>query len=350
MSSCADSTADFVQPPPVLGNQYREDRVLRSHLHRVLPEAVIEACTGEYDELGADAARAWSDARLRTPEQPRLVQWDAWGTRIDRIETTTAWRRGAAMTARYGFVAAGHDARHGAHARIDQFVRAYLYHVASEFHTCPLAMSDGAATALKASGNTMLCDRVLPRLLARDPAKLWISGQWMTETAGGSDVGNTGTLARRDASGQWRLHGRKWFTSAVVGEMALTLARPEGAPAGADALALFLVETRDAHGGSAPYSALAPSSRTRSSTSSSSAAAWQVGAARNSSPPCSANSVASPSLASRIPRTKTTSDARTFRRRTQRPGPSNGGTLTGADSDTDLRDRRVSATVGRRWR
>ena len=90
MSSCADPTADFVQPPPVLGNQYREDRVLRSHLHRVLPEAVIEACTGEYDELGADAARAWSDARLRTPEQPRLVQWDAWGTRIDRIETTLA--------------------------------------------------------------------------------------------------------------------------------------------------------------------------------------------------------------------------------------------------------------------
>ncbi len=68
------------------------------------------------------------------------------------------------------------------------------------------------------------------------------------ETAGGSDVGNTGTIARRADDGRWRLFGRKWFTSAVVGEMALTLARPEGAAEGADALALFYVETRDAEG------------------------------------------------------------------------------------------------------
>src|SRR5512142_745780 len=67
----------------------------------------------------------------------------------------------------------------------------------------------------------------------------------MTETAGGSDVGSTQTTARRGSDGTWRLSGRKWFTSAVVGEMALTLARPEGATG---ELALFYVETRDAHG------------------------------------------------------------------------------------------------------
>src|SRR4029079_11861726 len=40
------------------------------------------------------------------------------------------------------------------------------------------------------------------------------------------------------------LSGRKWFTSAVVGEMALTLARPEGASHGTDALSLFSAESR----------------------------------------------------------------------------------------------------------
>jgi alkylation response protein AidB-like acyl-CoA dehydrogenase len=70
----------------------------------------------------------------------------------------------------------------------------------------------------------------------------------MTETAGGSDVGSTETTARRGTDGLWRLNGRKWFTSAVIGEMALTLARPEGAKDSADALALFHVETRDADG------------------------------------------------------------------------------------------------------
>jgi len=239
---------DFVQAAPVLANQYADDRVLRSYLARALPARVHDAIAGDLDALGAHAAHAWHAARSRTPAEPTLTQWDAWGARIDRIEITPVWREGAAMTARYGIVAAGHDTTHGEFARVDQFARVYLYHVASEFYTCPLAMSDGAATALKASGNRALIERALPHLLARDPALLWLSGQWMTETGGGSDVGATETVARRGSDGRWRLHGRKWFTSAVVGEMALTLARPEGAGDGTDALVLFYVETRDADG------------------------------------------------------------------------------------------------------
>ncbi|KZC20122.1 acyl-CoA dehydrogenase, partial [Rhodanobacter denitrificans] len=139
--------------------------------------------------------------------------------------------------------AAGHG--DSEHARLEEFARVYLYHLASEFYTCPLAMTDGAATAIKASGNRELIERALPHFLSRDPATFWLSGQWMTETAGGSDVRDTETLARQDAAGQWRLYGRKWFSSAVVGEAALALARPEGAGSGGAALALFYVETMD---------------------------------------------------------------------------------------------------------
>jgi alkylation response protein AidB-like acyl-CoA dehydrogenase len=239
---------DFTQSAPEFGNQYREDALLREYLARTLPAKVWTAIEPDLDALGEHAAAAWRDARLCAPAQPSLTQWDAWGRRVDRIETTPTWRLGADVATRYGLVAAGHAAAHGMHARVDQFARVYLYHVASGFYTCPLAMSDGAATALKASGEQALIDRAVPHLLARDRAGLWLSGQWMTETAGGSDVGNTLTIARLDGEGRWRLYGRKWFTSAVVGEMALTLARPEGAAGGADALALFMLETRDAHG------------------------------------------------------------------------------------------------------
>jgi alkylation response protein AidB-like acyl-CoA dehydrogenase len=69
----------------------------------------------------------------------------------------------------------------------------------------------------------------------------------MTETTGGSDVGRTETRAVRDAGG-WRLYGRKWFTSAVTSQMALTLARPEGNPSGGRGLAMFYVELRDEDG------------------------------------------------------------------------------------------------------
>ncbi|HVT33473.1 MAG TPA: acyl-CoA dehydrogenase family protein [Rhodanobacteraceae bacterium] len=239
---------DFVQAGPDLANQYADDRWLRAHLVRALPGLVREAIESDLIALGAHAADAWRNARSRPRPEPALTQWDAWGERIDRIDLTPVWRDGPAMAAGYGLVAAGHDARFAEFARIDQFARVYLYHVASEFFTCPLAMSDGAATALKASGNTTLIDRALPHLLARDASQLWLSGQWMTETAGGSDVSPTGTVARRGADGRWRLHGRKWFTSAIVGEIALALARPDDAGEGADALALFYLETRTSNG------------------------------------------------------------------------------------------------------
>jgi len=244
---------DFVQASPELANQYTDDRILRTHLVRALPAATLAAIEPDLEALGAHAAQAWHAARSRTRSEPTLTQWDAWGERIDRIEITPVWRDGAPLAARYGFVAAGHDTRFAEFARVDQFARVYLYHVASAFYTCPLAMSDGAATALKASGNRALIERAVPHLLARDPSQLWLSGQWMTETAGGSDVGSTGTIAHRGSDRRWRLSGRKWFTSAVVGEMALTLARPErddGARHAqtTDELALFYVETRDADG------------------------------------------------------------------------------------------------------
>ncbi len=70
----------------------------------------------------------------------------------------------------------------------------------------------------------------------------------MTESTGGSDVGRSETVAVKDDAGTWRLHGRKWFTSAATSQMALTLARPEGNGPGGSGLALFYVETRDEDG------------------------------------------------------------------------------------------------------
>jgi acyl-CoA dehydrogenase len=97
------------------------------------------------------------------------------------------------------------------------------------------------------SGDRTLIDRALPRLISRDSATAWTSGQWMTETAGGSDVGRSQTRAVREGDG-WRLYGRKWFTSSVASQMALTLARPEGNAGGGKGLAMFYVEVRDGEG------------------------------------------------------------------------------------------------------
>ncbi|HEX7341461.1 MAG TPA: acyl-CoA dehydrogenase family protein [Rhodanobacteraceae bacterium] len=235
----------FHQDAPQLPHPLHTDQLLQHLLTHDLPATRHPATLPDLEALGDYALQAYARRRHTPPETPVHTPWSAWGRRVDRIALTTAWREGATITTRHGVLATGHDAGNGPTARLEQFLRVYLYHVASEFYTCPLAMTDGAATAIKASGNRALMDRALPHFLGRDATELWLSGQWMTETIGGSDISHTETQARRDVDGQWRLYGRKWFTSAIVGEAAMALARPEGH---ADGLALFYVETHDAEG------------------------------------------------------------------------------------------------------
>jgi acyl-CoA dehydrogenase len=241
-------TMPFFQDGPQLGNQYRDDRVLRGYLARVLPEEVLGAIEPELDRMGHLAGGPLLELSMRERRaEPELVQWDPWGRRIDEIRVPGAWSEYARVAVEHGLVATAYERRHGAFSRIHQFALVYLFDRSSQTYTCPLAMTDGAAKTLGVVGTPELRDRIVPRLLSREPAEAWTSGQWMTESAGGSDVGLTETVARQGPEG-WRLWGSKWFTSATTSEVALTLARPEGNPAGGRGLAMFLVEQRLADG------------------------------------------------------------------------------------------------------
>lgn len=241
--------AVFVQPGPRLENTWRSDGLLRSYLARKLPPEMYARIAVELDELGALAAGPLADQqRAERAIEPRLTHWDPWGERIDQIDLTPLWREAERLTTRLGLTALPFERRDGAWSRTHQFALVHLFHPVTDMYTCPLAMTDGAARTLIASGNRELVERAVPRLTSRDPQAFWTSGQWMTESTGGSDVGGTQTQARRDANGLWRLYGKKWFTSAATSQMALTLARPEGGKSGGSGLALFYVETRDSHG------------------------------------------------------------------------------------------------------
>jgi alkylation response protein AidB-like acyl-CoA dehydrogenase len=241
--------ASFVQDPPELDNQYDRDRVLRSYVQRQLPDPVRTAIEPELVDLGERAGGALYDLqRSDRGHEPTLTRWGPWGDRIDEIELTDVWRRAETLAAERGLVATAYEQEHGAHSRVHQMLLAYLFIPSTDMYGCPLAMTDGAARTLLEAGNEALIEEVVPHLTSRDPATFWTSGQWMTELAGGSDVGRARTTARPDADGTWRLYGRKWFTSAITANMALALARPEGNPEGGKGLALFYVPVRDDDG------------------------------------------------------------------------------------------------------
>ncbi|HKY44255.1 MAG TPA: acyl-CoA dehydrogenase family protein [Pyrinomonadaceae bacterium] len=239
----------FQQIPPKLGNQYEDDRLLRSYLSRVLPKDVLREVEGSLTEMGRLAGGELYEFQLADRlNEPTLTQWDAWGNRIDKIELTPLWRVAERIAAEHGVVATAYEQKHGSFSRVHQCALAYLFTPSTDIYSCPLAMTDGAARTLLSSGNQALIDRAVPHLTTRDPNEFWTAGQWMTELTGGSDVGLSETVAKEDPAEGFRLYGRKWFTSAISSQMALTLARPEGNPPGGRGLALFYLETRDEHG------------------------------------------------------------------------------------------------------
>src|ERR1044072_6903849 len=96
----------FVQAPPAHGNQYDDDRVLRSYLARVLPPDVLADVHESLFEMGQLAGgELYELQRADRLNEPTLTQWDAWGNRIDKIEMTPLWRVGERIAAAHGVVA-----------------------------------------------------------------------------------------------------------------------------------------------------------------------------------------------------------------------------------------------------
>jgi alkylation response protein AidB-like acyl-CoA dehydrogenase len=226
-------------------NTWQADDALQGLLTAWLPPEVLAWAAPSLVEMGraaADELVGWGDA---CEHQPAVLQsFDGWGNRVDEVVYPQAWRQLAANAATNGLVALPYErealAGLRAHARVVQAALCYLFAPSTATFLCPVAMTDGAARVLTDGGTERQHRDLLSHLVTRDAAQAWTSGQWMTERQGGSDVGRNAVAAKRDGAG-WRLFGRKFFCSNIGSEMALALARPEGAAPGTRGLALFVV-------------------------------------------------------------------------------------------------------------
>jgi alkylation response protein AidB-like acyl-CoA dehydrogenase len=236
----------------------------------------------------SDAAYAWAEPRLIAMGRsaafdvapraviadritPRLITHDERGNRVSRVEYHPAYREMERIAYGSGMIAMKYETHdHSEAAPFVGFALGYLFAMAEMGLYCPLCMTDGVARVLTRHGTHEQVMRVVPHLTATDrggplvpadgslqaervaaawPVNVagpagWTGGMFITERAGGSDVGANETVARL-AGGTWRLSGRKWFCSNVDAEAVLVTARPEGAPQGTRGLRTFLLLTRD---------------------------------------------------------------------------------------------------------
>ncbi len=224
------------QVPPLAGHDVAADPAL---LEAVQREGAGWAA-GELHELGRLAGRAdtQEQARLANEHPPVLRSHDRYGNRIDEVEFHPAWHALMETAVGHGLHAAPWaDQRPGAHvARAAKF---YVWSQAEAGHSCPISMTYAVVPALRHAPD--LAGRFEPLLVTRayDPGlrppegkRGLLSGMAMTEKQGGSDVRANTTRAEPAPGagpGAHVLTGHKWFCSAPMSDLFLTLAQgPSG--------------------------------------------------------------------------------------------------------------------------
>jgi alkylation response protein AidB-like acyl-CoA dehydrogenase len=247
--AAASDPARHVSPDCSGLNFYEIDRGVRDLVQLYLPADDRQRLEPHFSRMGALAGgRLDQLARVADKHTPTLNPRDAFGRDEDWIDYHPAYRQMEEIAfGDFQFHAMSHRA--GALGMdkpvpaVAKYVLQYLF-VQAEFGLmCPISVSDTSVHLIRKFASPELQDYLLPRMLSGEMATLWKGTQFMTERAGGSDVGAIETVARLEGD-TWRLYGDKWFCSHTDADVALMLARPEGAPAGTEGLALFALPRR----------------------------------------------------------------------------------------------------------
>jgi alkylation response protein AidB-like acyl-CoA dehydrogenase len=232
-------------PPPDLTDWYQPDEHLRWLTRRTLGEALWPVADSALSDLGVLVPhRIEPLAREADRHPPVLRQYDARGRRIDEIDFHPAYKELERTVLGFGAVRAayapgwrGLDTR-APRALVTSML--YMFLQADQAITgCPIGMMDAMTRCLELN-DAKLAARFVPRL-TDDAGNHMTSAMFLTEKAGGSDVGTNESVATRAEDGTWRLTGEKWFASCAHSDLILVLARPEGAPPGPRGLGLFLM-------------------------------------------------------------------------------------------------------------
>ncbi|KAJ7643232.1 acyl-CoA dehydrogenase NM domain-like protein, partial [Mycena rosella] len=235
--------------PPPNEHPYLADPVLPSLLKRILPESVLDEVEPDLTRLGHDLINVVRPLASKV-QLPTLTQYNAWGERVDLLQTSEGWGALKTIATKEGYLSNAYERKHHEYSRVYMFSKCML--MTGDFHVimCPLGMTDGAARLIELFGSDKMKEEILPKLISRDPGTSYISGQWMTESTGGSDVSRTETTAiptatlPTDLGSAYLLDGFKWFSSAAEGNLSVALARTGDAASGSGALSLFLVPLR----------------------------------------------------------------------------------------------------------
>jgi len=220
------------QVPPLTGRDIAAHPALFEGLHRegagwAEPEVRALGLLG-----GSNPAQEWG--RLANEHPPVLRTHDRYGNRIDEVEYLPQYHELMNTAVEHGLHGTPWaNERAGVH--VARAAKVMAWGVADAGHLCPISMTYAVVPALRAAPALAAVYEPLLTSLEYDARPLaplakrgLIAGMSMTEKQGGSDVRANTTRAEAGTDGGYRLTGHKWFTSAPMSDLFLTLAQAPG--------------------------------------------------------------------------------------------------------------------------
>jgi alkylation response protein AidB-like acyl-CoA dehydrogenase len=219
-------------------NWYEDDALLQQLLTRYAGPRRQEELA-RWGEAVSTRLRVWADASGRPENRPQLRHFDAHNRRVDEVVLPGSTLASLAEVEGRQRLGAVRD------NPFEYYAQIYLAAQNGEAGVaCSVACTDGMVRLLEALGDRPVHRTAVERIRGSTPERVWHAAQFVTEIQGGSDVPANSVVARPDGAERYRLFGQKWFCSNIQADYFVVTARPEGAPAGAKGIALFLVPAR----------------------------------------------------------------------------------------------------------
>jgi acyl-CoA dehydrogenase len=211
------------------------DRGLQLLLYNLCGGEVEQQILDSLHDCGRRVAAEWNTLAIagdRPEHLPRLIKQDRVGNPIERVELGPFTRRLRREVAEFGVLTK-------ARSEVHRFAMVYLLaHNGEASLMCAISCTDGLLRVLDAKGSRALRDRYGELLASVETP--FAGGQFVTEQAGGSDVGAIESVAERTGEGTWAIRGEKWFCS-NPDEYFAVAAKPTGAADGTRGVGLFFI-------------------------------------------------------------------------------------------------------------
>ena len=234
-------------------NFFHSDLILKHFLQTQLSKEGYAYMEDKWIQLGHRLALEMDAlSQLADKNGPELVRRDPWGNTINEIRFHPAYQQlmEIAVESEMFRVKWQPELRQkfGSESHRLGFGSAFLYAMGEGGIPCPLCMTDGVARLIDRYADKEDRERLLPHIYTDKAGELFTGAMFLTEKAGGSDVGANLVSATRVQGDYYQLNGEKWFCSNANAEIIFALARTHPEIRGTRGLSIFLLEKQKPDG------------------------------------------------------------------------------------------------------